>query len=74
MKLTDHVLSEDAREANKLIIWASYCITQMDYCIHDMDLEASRHYCLEHQRAVNDLKALKFKKINSERVGIDVEV
>lgn len=74
MEIENHVLSVDVKEANELIIWASYCVTQMDYCINNFNLEESRYWNLEYQRVVNDLKALQFKKLNSERVGIDEKV
>ena len=67
LKLTDHVLIEDKREANRLIVWGSYCVVQMDYCINNFNLEGSRHWNLEYQRSINDLKSFQFKKSNTER-------
>jgi len=74
LKLTDHVLIEDKRETNRLIVWGSYCVVQMDYCINNFNLEGSRHWNLEYQRSINDLKSFQFKKNYTERVGIDEKV
>ena len=61
------VLPEDLEEANRLMVWGSYCIAQMDYCLNRFNLEGTRYWTSEHQRVVNDLKYLQFKKLDSER-------
>ena len=65
--IEDEVLSEDLEEAYTLSSWKNYCIAQMNYCVETQDYKGTRHWTLEHQRSVNDLKYLQFKKIDSER-------
>ena len=72
--IEDQVLPDDLEEANRLMVWGSYCVTQMDYCLNSFNLEGNLLWTLEHQRSVNNLKHLQFKKFDSERVGIDVKV
>jgi len=74
LSIEDQVLPEDLEEANRLMVWGSYCVTQMDYCLNRFNLEGTKKWTLEHQRSVNDLKHLQFKKIDSERIGFDVKV
>jgi len=67
LNIEDQVLPEDVDEATKLMLWRNYCIAQMNYCIETQDNKGTRHWSLDHQRAVNDLKYLQFKKSDSER-------
>ena len=53
--IEDEFLPDDLEEAYTLSFWKNYCIAQ------------TNHWTLEHQRAVNDLKYLRFKKLDSER-------
>jgi len=63
----EYILPSDVNEAITLIMFRDYCIAQMNYCIETQDYKGVRHWSLDHQRAVNDLKHLQFKKIDSER-------
>jgi len=71
LNVEDQVLTEDLEEANRLMVWGSYCVTQMDYCLNRFNLEGTRKWTLEHQRSVNDLRHLQFKKFESERIDFD---
>ena len=66
-KIEDQVLPEDLEEAITLIMFRDYCIVQMNYCIETQNYKGVRYWSLDHQRAVNNLKYLQFKKIDSER-------
>ena len=65
--IEDQALPEDLEEAITLIMFRDYCIAQMNYCIETQDYKGVRYWTLDHQRAVNDLKHLQFKKIDNER-------
>lgn len=65
--LEEHILSNDVDEATTLMLWRNYCVAQMDKCLGMQDNKGIRHWTLDHQRAVNDLKYLRFKKIDHER-------
>ena len=65
--IEEQVLPTDLEEAYTLASWKNYCLAQMNYCIETQDYKGVRHWILEHQRAVNDLKYLQFKKLDSER-------
>ena len=67
LNIEDLVLLEDVDEVYTLASWENYCLAQMNYCIETQDYKGVRHWILEHQRAVNDLKYLQFKKLDSER-------
>ena len=67
LNIEDLVLLEDVDEAYTLSFWKGYCIAQMNYCIETQDKKGTRHWILEHQRAINDLEFLRFKKTDSER-------
>jgi len=63
----DEVLSEDLEKAYTLLFWKGYCIQKMNKCLEMKDEKGAHHWSLDHQRAVNYLKYLQFKKIDSER-------
>ena len=63
----EYILPNDVKEAVTLIMFRDYCIAQMNYCIETQDYKGVRYWTLDHQRAVNDLKHLQFKKIDNER-------
>lgn len=63
----EHILPNDVDEATTLMLWRDYCIAQMAYCLKLQYNKGARHWTLDHQRSVNDLKYLQFKKIDSER-------
>jgi len=67
----EYILPSDVNEAITLIMFRDYCIAQMNYCIERFDGKGMRHWVLEYQRSVNDLKHLQFKKIESERIDFD---
>ena len=67
LNIEDEFLPEDLEEANILIFWRNHCIAEMNKCLDMQDYKGVRHWSLDHQRAVNDLKHLQFKKIDSER-------
>jgi len=67
LNIEDQVLLEDVDEATTLMLWRNYCILQLDKCLNTQDYKGARHWTLDHQRAVNDLKYLQFKKIEHER-------
>jgi len=67
MKIEDQVLLEDVDEATTLMLWRNYCILQLDKCLNMQDNKSAHHWALDHQRAINDLKFLQFKKIDNER-------
>lgn len=74
MNLESNVLLEDLNEAKKVMLWATYCVSQMEYCLKKFNLVGARYWNLEYQRSVNDLKHLQFKKMNKERVVIDAKL
>lgn len=65
--LEEHILPTDLNEATTLMLWRDYCIAQMDHCLNLQDYKGARHWTLDHQRSVNDLKYLQFKKNERER-------
>ena len=65
--ILDHILHDDLEEATTLTLWRNYCIAEMNKCLNTQDNKGVRHWTLDYQRAVNDLKFLQFKKIDSER-------
>jgi len=65
--IEEHILSDDVDEATTLMLWRNYCILQLDKCLGMQDNKGTRHWTLDYQRAVNDLKYLQFKKIEHER-------
>ena len=65
--IEDEFLPADLEEAYTLSFWKNYCLAQMDKCLNTQDEKGTRHWSLDHQRAVNDLKYLQFKKSDSER-------
>lgn len=65
--IEEHILHDDLEEATTLMLWRNYCIAQLDKCLGMQDNKGARHWTLDHQRAVNDLKFLQFKKIDHER-------
>jgi len=65
--IEDEVLPADLKEAYTLSFWRNYCLTQMNKCLNTRDFKGVRHWSLEHQRTVNDLEFLQFKKTDSER-------
>ena len=65
--ILDHILHDDLEEATTLTLWRDYCIAKMNKCLNMQDNKGTRHWTLDHQRAVNDLKFLQFKKIEHER-------
>ena len=66
-KIEEQVLPTDLEEAYTLSFWKGYCIAQMDKCLNMQDEKGTRHWTLEHQRTVNDLEFLQFKKTDHER-------
>jgi len=71
LELKDQVLPADLEEANRLMVWGSYCIAQMNYCLNRFNFDDTSDWTLEYQRSVNDLKHLQFKKFESERIDFD---
>lgn len=67
MEIEDQVLPEDLEEATTLTLWRNHCILQIDRCLNMQDNKGAHHWALDHQRAVNDLKYLQFKKIDLKR-------
>lgn len=67
LSIEDQVLLEDVDEATTLTLWRNHCIAQLDKCLGLQDDKGARHWTLDHQRAVNDLKYLQFKKIDLKR-------
>ena len=67
LNIEDEFLPGDLEEAYTLTFWQNYCILQLDKCLNMQDNKGVRHWTLDHQRAVNDLKFLQFKKIEHER-------
>ena len=67
LNIEDQVLPTDLEEAYTLSFWKNYCIAQTDKFLNMQDGKVARHWILEHQRAINDLKYLQFKKLDSER-------
>ena len=67
LNIEEHILPNDLEEATTLTLWRDYCIAQMDRCLNFQDNKGIRHWTLDHQRTVNHLKYLQFKKIDSER-------
>jgi len=65
--INEQVLPSDADEATTLTLWRNYCILQMDKCLNMQDEKGAHRWALDHQRAINDLKFLQFKKLDSER-------
>jgi len=65
--IEDLVLPEDVGEATTLVLWCNYCIVQLNKCLNTQDNKGTRHWSLDHQRAIDDLKFLQFKKIEHER-------
>ena len=67
LNIKDLVLPEDVGEATTLVLWCNYCIVQLDKCLNTQDNKGVRHWTLDHQRAIDDLKNLQFKKTDHER-------
>lgn len=67
LKIEELVLPSDLETAYTLTFWRNYCIAQLDKCLGMQDNKGARHWTLEHQRSVNDLKYLQFKKSDHER-------
>ena len=67
LNIEEHILPSDVDEATTLMLWKNYCIAQLDYCLNRQDNKGARHWALDYQRAVNDLKYFQFKKLDSER-------
>lgn len=71
MELEKQVLPEDLETAEIFIIAAEYYTAKMNYCLSKFNLEGAQYWSQEYQRVINDMKYLRFKKIDNERVGID---
>jgi len=67
LNIEDLFLPEDVGEATKLVLWCNYCIVQLGKCLNTQDNKGALHWTLDHQRSVNDLKFLQFKKIELKR-------
>ena len=65
--IEDEVLPSDLKQATSLVLWRNHCIAEMKKCLNTQDNKGVRHWTLDHQRAVNDLKNLQFKKTDHER-------
>lgn len=65
--IENQVLPGDIEEAKELQSWATYCCAIIKSQIKCCDFENNNHWNGEMNRAINDLKHLKFKKTDIER-------
>jgi len=65
--IEDEVLPSDLKQATKLMLWRNYCITQLTKSLNMQDNRGTHHWTFDYQMAVDDLKHLQFKKLDSER-------